>query len=149
VLLANVPVSAAVVEQLERYVDKRGEPADHARRPRRFAIDITSSSAPSACMAGCSLANSASGSRARRRMSAGRRGHPATAGFESGALGNLTNVTFAERYRIEPQASDTCCKPMAAIRCCCQTVRTGPGDVVCSSIDRDWTNLPLSPLFFP
>ncbi len=76
--------------------------------------------------------------------------HPATAGFDTGALGNLTNVTFAQRYRVETETADVLMQtdgsdPVLLVK------QFGKGRVMLftSSIDRDWTNLPLSPLFVP
>ncbi|HEX4141969.1 MAG TPA: VWA domain-containing protein [Pirellulales bacterium] len=152
VLLANVAsLPREVVETLERYVDKGGsllvtlgDRVDRDRYnqwigPERMHGGLLPGKLGdrvAAPAAGC-LAWVAEG-------------HPATAGFESGALGSLTNVTFAERYQVEPQASDTLMQtdggdPVLLVKQC------GLGRVMlfASTIDRDWTNLPLSPLFVP
>jgi uncharacterized membrane protein len=152
VLLANVAsFPPPVVEQLERYVDKGGSLlitlGDRVDRDRYNQL-IGSERMHGGLLPG-KLGERVTGPAA-GCLAWVAEGHPATAGFESGALGNLTNVTFAERYRIEPQASDTLLQtdgsdPVLLVKQC------GLGRVMlfASSIDRDWTNLPLSPLFVP
>jgi hypothetical protein len=152
VLLANVAsLPPPVVESLERYVDKGGSLlitlGDRVDRDRYNEL-IGSERMHGGLLPG-KLGERVTGPAA-GCLAWVAEGHPATAGFESGALGNLTNVTFAERYRLEPQSSDTLMQadnsdPVLLLKPC------GMGRVMlfASSIDRDWTNLPLSPLFVP
>ena len=155
VLLANVAsLPPPVVEQLERYVDKGGsllitlgDRVDRDRYneligpermhggllPGKLGDRITGPAA--GCLAWVA------------------EGHPATAGFESGALGSLTNVTFTERYQIEPQ----CVRHADANRrqrsgAAGQTVRTRPGDAVCfehrSRLDQSAAVAAVRPAWF-
>jgi uncharacterized membrane protein len=152
VLLANVAsLPPPVVESLERYVDKGGSLlitlGDRVDRDRYNEL-IGSERMHGGLLPG-KLGDRLTGPAA-GCLAWVAEGHPATAGFDNGALGNLTSVTFSERYRVQPQASDTLMQadnsdPVLLVKQC------GLGRVMlfASSIDRDWTNLPLSPLFVP
>jgi hypothetical protein len=76
--------------------------------------------------------------------------HPATTGFGTGSLGSLSSITFATRYRVEQGASDSIMQSDSGDPVLLEK-RFGRGRVVLftSTIDRDWTNMPLQPLFVP
>ncbi|HTU24971.1 MAG TPA: BatA and WFA domain-containing protein, partial [Pirellulales bacterium] len=152
VLLANVPsLPPPAIEKLERYVDKGGSLlitlGDRVDRDRYNEL-IGPGRMHGGLLPG-KLGDRVTGSAA-GFLAWMADAHPATAGFDSGALGNLSGVTFAERYRLEPQGADVLMQsdggdPVLLVKSC------GLGRVMlfASTVDRDWTNLPLSPLFVP
>ncbi len=82
--------------------------------------------------------------------------HPATAGFSASSRGSLSDVKFTARYKLDAAHGDSggggdILMQSDAGDALLVEKRFGSGRVVLftSTLDRDWTNLPLEPVFVP
>ncbi|MBI1367710.1 MAG: VWA domain-containing protein [Planctomycetes bacterium] len=76
--------------------------------------------------------------------------HPAMAGFDAGELGRLASIKFDKRFALEPGGASVLMETDGGDALMTEKA-FGRGRVMMfvSTLDRDWNNLPLEPLFVP